>query len=414
MFYNGNVKTHVLEPVHMTSKRCEFRVDKKGLFMSNWRLCDVGITLNTATADVLFNFVVGGMPVKNMYLYDGKVELSKLTQAKDWVAWLNRNRDNEECTNMKVLDGTNLGYTVATPILNPAINITSIMYPNSNKAIRVSDDETPKCYFVLSKFLPLLNAVKFLHTDIFTDLRLVIEFDYSDATADTNIPVSATTPKLVIDEVLNEQVAAQQKRDFFKTPIIWNEIESEKFVVQAPTGVSGNNQTQKVSLRSTGFKNKTLGRILLQKHSQNVNNEFFRKQYSQSYVNEVEQIRVNGRDVIPDSGVDSSAYRVGITTDTWGNYCCSASSNQLGLINHFVDEYDALGLANTTNYFGMQIGEKIDYLQLNFNRDFKNTYDVATPNVKSGLNDAIELLLFGECAKAMIPDKFTGYQIVYV
>jgi hypothetical protein len=411
MFYNGNIKTHVLEPVHFTSKRCEFRVDKKGLLMSNWRLCDVGVVTPILVPDLALNLIVGNFPVKNMYLYDGKVELSKLTQAKEWVAWLNRNRDNEACTNLKNLDGTNLGYSVRSPASNPADNRTDILYANSNDVISHIEDNTPKNYVVLSKYLPILKVLEFLHTDIFTDLRLVIEFDYTNITIsnDTHNP-TATSPKLVVDEVLNTKVAQSTKENFFKNQIVWNEIESEKFSIDKPTP-TGDNQTQKVSLRSTGFKNKLLGRVLLQKRAKSVNNTFFRKQISSNFVNEIEQIRCNGRNLLADSGVDSSAYRVGITSDTWGNYCCSASSNQIGLINHYDDEADELRTTNVSNYFGMKIGEKIDYLQIDFNRDYKNTYDTGNMTL---LNDGIDLILFGECAKMMIPDKFTGYQIVYV
>jgi hypothetical protein len=232
-----------------------------------------------------------------------------------------------------------------------------------------------------------------------------------DVTILTNRNVSPTTPKLVIDELLNIEVANKVKQQFFNAPIVWNEIESEKFIVPVPQGLSGNNQTQKVSLRSTGFKNKTLGRILLQKRAQGVNNPVFRKQVSSNFVNEIEQIRVNGRDLLPDSGCDSSAYRAGLVTDTWGNYCSSASSNQLGLQEHWVDENVLHHTVNVSNFFGMTVADKIDYLQLNFNRDYKNTYD--NGNI-SRLNDAVELLLFGECQRAMVKDKFTGYQIVYV
>lgn len=402
MFYN-NLKTHVLEPNSHNSKRSEFKVRlDDALFTTNWRLVDVGVQLlQEDPSSNIFNNVIGNFPIKNIYLYDGKVELSKITEAKKLVAFINRNRSNDTCVNMKVLDGTSLGYGVEAS-LSSSVMRTNVMYQNSNVIPSTDESLTPKAHLSLQNYLPLLKVLSFVHTGIFKDLRLVVEWDYKDMLENTDVPMVCTIPKLVMEQVLNQEVAQQQLENFFKTPIVWNEMENERFIMSSVTPQAGV-QTQRLNVRSTGFLNKTLNRVLIQKRG-TTDNALVRKQYSQNLFNEVIQLRVNGMDWLPDNGLDTSAYRTGLLSDTWGSVCSTAVSGLLGLVSH---NPESELFANTSGYAGFQVGQKISELQLNVSRDYKDT-------LSPDLYGQVEITLFGEVQKTIVPDKFVGYQVVYL
>lgn len=406
MFYN-NLKTHVLEPNSHSSKRTEFKVRLQDVLLTtDWRLLDVGMQLLREPTEQEFNLpnqVLGNMaPIKNIYLYDSNVELSKMTQFKDLVAFMNRNRSNDANINLKNLDGVSLGFTARTDI-NTSLQSTDLFFANSNNNLTTDDSTTPKAHLSLKTYLPLLKLLTFVHTSIFKDLRLVVEYDYKDITVGSDIPSQSTRPKLVFEEVMNDQVANTFLTDFFKNPIVWNEIENERFILPSTTPTA-NVQTQRVNLRSTGFLNKTLGRVLIQKRAKGVDNLLFRKQYSLRLFNEVLQMRVNGADLLADDGIKSSQQNMGMLCDSWGSFNLTELQNLIGLL----DESVTVGaISNTGNYTGFNVGKKISDLQLNISRDFKNTYD-------ERLNDQIEVILFGEVLKTIISDKFVGYQVVYL
>lgn len=403
MFYN-NLKTHVLEPNSHNSKRTEFKIRlDNSLLNTNWRLVDVGVQLlQEDPSGNSFNEVVGNFPIKNIYLYDGKVELSKITEAKKSVAFKNRNRSNDASVNMKVLDGTNQGFSVSTETIE-GLQFAIRLFPLPNNIPSTDESLTPKAHLSLQNYLPMLKALTFVHTGIFKDLRLVVEYDYKDMLADgADIPMVCTIPKLVMEQVMNQEIAQQQLQDFFKNPIQWNEMENERFIMPA-TNPTANLQTQRLNVRSTGFLNKTLNRVLIQKTGV-IDNIFVRKQYSQNLFNEVVQMRVNGMDHLPDNGLDTSAYRNALLTDTWGAVSGNATSGNLGVVG---EPIGSLAFGNTSAYVGFQVGKKISDLQLNINRDFKNT-------LSPDLNGQVEITLFGEVLKTIVPDKFVGYQVVYL
>jgi len=412
MFYN-NLKTHVLEPNSHTKKRTEFKLRHPNMLLTtNWRLVDMGAVLQLDDSVGTYNASLGNFNIKNLYLYDGKVELTKLTEAKDFIAFLNRNRTNDACINLKVLDGTNLGFSVSSGATSGQLyQDTQVFYNNTSNLAVPDEDLTARSYLSLQRYLPLLGALTFMHTGIFKDLRLVLEYDFADSfqrneTEPEIIVTEPLIPKLVFEQVLNDQVANTMLQDFFKNPIVWNEIENERFFMPAPTNILDTVQTQQLNVRSTGFLNKTLNRVMIKKRVTTVDSDTYRKQISQNLFNEKLNVIVNGRQFLPDDGINCSAYRSGLLSDTWGAMCVTGVSNLLG-IDPVVTSADNFFNNNTSSYVGFSVGKKINDLQLNVSRDYKNSLDAT-------LNGSVEIKMFGEVQKTMVPDKFVGYQIIYL
>lgn len=412
-FYNGAVLTHTIEPTfHNGSTRTEFRINKDGLYFTNWRLVDVGAyAVNNDFNNETFSDVTGNWAIKTIYLLDGSTELSRLVN-KEWKAWLNRLGTNEDAINMKDLKGTSLGYTLG-PVENDdatALSLTKILYPNSNCLIKSTEEDTPHSYVDLRKVLPFLSAMTYLHTSTFNNLRLVIEWDYNHLmrfqTAGQASSFANIIPKLVVDEMLDEKLSKQMETKLLSAPVFWNEVEVEKFVLNSVGAqATADLAFQNAVYRSNGFQNKTVQRLLLQKRYRGEPNDALQNFYSVKLYKENLNFRVNGSDLLPNSGIiDNTNYGVSLTTDSWGNYVQTQLSNYSG-IGEYATTEDVL-FENTTNYVGVVLGQKINSLQMEIKRGYRNTLS----NVENG---DVELLLFGEVGKTMIKDPKLGYQIIY-
>lgn len=413
-FYNGAVLTHTIEPTFHTNSRTEFRINKEGLYFTNWRLVDVGAKLNSVLVTKNFSLSNGNWPIKTMYLMDGSTELSRLVN-KEWMGWINTLSKNVDTTNIKDLNGVFFGWTLKLKddgvLPSPE---TTTNYPNSASRISNDEDETPHSYFELRKLLPFLKNMMFLHTSVFNNLRLVIEWDYKDyiinfGSPEPNPDIASYTnliPKLVVDEVLDERMSDKMSKELLNKPVIWNEVEVEKMrLASVVNDADAEDKTQNFVFRSNGFQNKTLNRVLLQKRPAGVRDVLFGKSFSEKLWRENVNFRVNGKDLLPNGGVrNNTNYGVQLTTDSWGNYITTLTGNYTGLNDE--GGLEAQLITNKTNYFGVVVGEKIDSLQLELQR----SYNERLPEEKNG---AYDLLLFGEVQKAIVKDPKLGYQIIY-
>lgn len=411
-FYNGAVLTHTIEPTFQSRTRTEFRINKEGLYFTNWRLVDMGVyTTKLENEDKRFVDNLGMWAVSSMYLLDGSTELSRLVN-KEWKAWLNRVMTNEDAINMKDLKGTSMGYTLSPDtIVGTAISSTSILYPNSNSLIKLEEENTPHLYVDLRKFLPFLSAFAYMHTSVFSNLRLVVEWNYNGLVREQGNgeagDFSNITPKLVVDEVLDEKLVSKMATQLLSNPVSWNEVEVEKFVLNSVQGLADADLAyQSAVYRSNGFQNKTVNRLLLQKRYRGVKLENFSDYYSVKLWKENLNFRVNGSDLLPNSGVvDNTNYAVSLTTDSWGNYVQTQFSNYSGIPQtNFIENVNAF--ANSTHYVGVVVGQKINSLQMEIKRGYKDTLSEVE-------NGDVELLLFGEVRKTIQKDPKLGYQILY-
>jgi len=405
-FYTSNVKTWTIDPVFNVSKvRSEFRLDPDKLYTGAIRLLNVGLVVNAKSAR--YNLLVGGQPIRRITLYDGKTMLDAV-DFHNLEAFKRYNRTNSSnCDEHKVLKKHGLGFTFwrnnPDGLVPEKIEIHEFDSKSDN--IPTTDEtDTPKTFINLRDVLPMLKATQYIHTGIFKDVRLVIDYTVNDSIASrtgTSTPTGTTLPLLVADEILDPKFAQQVMMDF--KSLVWNCIESETVLLPQNIGTN-DSSTQLVKFKLNGFSNKTLSRLLIQKQPFTANG-LYGTACSIAMIGESIRFLVNGSDLLSDK-LDRHNMMLGMLNDTWGTCNTHTSAADLSiydssaLIDGSIDRVGSLG------YIGVTVSAKINDFQVEYSRE---TPDGCSPQYSQG----IYLNFFGEVAKQLVVTK-TGYAIRYL
>jgi hypothetical protein len=411
-FYTNSVVTKIIDPqFHQSKYRDEYRIVEDGLYStSNMRICNLGVVSSAAAygANRAYNKLTGVHgDVKNIYLYDGKIVLDQVQDYKDYGAFKEYNNgNNSNCDIVKMLSKTGLGFVYDSAGYTPsgALPPPKIKEYNPSNGGHIPSDTvstSPAGYLDLRAVFPLLKQLDFLHTGLFKNLRVVIEYDVSEAltTVSTTGSVDSTLiPVLVIDQIMNDKIAAQWLSDF--KAVQWNAVELE--TVQAPAITA--KSTMKYHLN--GFSNKTLQNLLLQKKGSTSVSQLYNSQGSETLFGEEIQVYVDGSALLPESGVKRPNHRLALLTSTFGNcnaHPCSANLCMYGADASFDDYLNRVG---HTDYFGIAINKKVGTLDVDFTRD------VAT-GLDASYKQALTLNFFGTVSKAIVKAG-NSYQVVYL
>jgi len=403
-FYTSNVKTWTIDPVFNVSRvRTEFRLDPNKLYTSGLRLLNVGLVVDAKSSR--YNLLLGGQPIRRIVLYDGKQVLDSV-DFHNIEAFRRYNKTNStNCDSEKVLKKHGLGFTfwrnesdssVAEPIYIQEFNEVTDNKPTTDEL------DTPKTFINLREVLPMLKAVPYIHTGVFKDVRIVIDYIIADALASTGTSVvtGTTIPLLVGDEILDPKVAA----DFVANlkQVTWNAIESETVLV--PASNPAETPVQLIKFRSTGFSNKTVSRLLIQKQPF-TSNQLYGTACSMAMIGETFRFIVNGADVLSDK-LDRPNMMLGMLNDTWGNCNAHSCSNDLAMYgsSSLVEGFAAR--VGSLAYAGLVISQKVNDFQIDYSRETPVGCD---GQYKQGLY----LNIFGEVLKQLVVTK-TGYVIRYL
>ena len=216
-FYSpNNVKTEILDPVYFSQDRVEFRLDR-GTIMNNFKLANLGLT---AGGNHRYN-LDGGVSsvIKAIHLYDGRITLQSQHHANERYAFDNSLNTNEQNTNIeRFTHKHSLGYSVS-PALDAVGKTVVEMYnvdttTNGICTINATDTDTNtgKGYIQVRDLLPILKVLPCLPSKVFTQLRLVIEWetDISKMATGTANPATVIKPVLIIDRIVNDIAEAKQ------------------------------------------------------------------------------------------------------------------------------------------------------------------------------------------------------------
>lgn len=409
-FYTNSVATRLIDPqFHQSKRRDEFRITEEGLWGSNLRIHNLGVLVDGAsfTAGRTYNKLTGSHGViNNMYLYDGNEVLDKVVDFKDFGGFVEYNNSNSVNSDLnKVVSRTGLGFVYDADVVSPAGVLTlptikEFNASNGGHILNTSPTNSPSGYLDLRLVFPLLQQLQFLHTGLFKNLRVVIEYALNDAlTANVNGNITDTLrPVLAIDQFLDEKFAAKWLGEFKQ--VVWNAIELESVQAPAITAKTTNSYNLK------GFSNKTLQSLLLQKKGSATVSSFYNSNGSETQFGEEIQVSVDGSELLPDGGVKHANHRLALLNDTFGNcnaHPCSANLSMYGASTSIANYADRVG---HLDYFGMKIGKKVGTLEVKFTRDVANA-------PANNYAQALTLNFFGFVSKAILKTK-DGYQIIYV
>ena len=426
-FYNQSIATQIIDPTFNSSKyRTEFRIVKDGLYLSNMRIHNLGLiaTIGNVEGEVAYNYLTGiNGAIENIYLYDGKQVLDQVLHYSDRCAFTQYNKTNQANSDIyKFTAKTGLGYVLnrepsfdlAGQDENKAL-ITEF-YPNSNKDLGIAQEDTSLGFLNLREVFPMLKNVEFLHTAIFKNLRVVIEYKQNaNALAyDGYNSFSGTSqPTLVVDQVMNESVAQKVLSEF--KPIVWSAQEVEQVLV--PTVATESSTFTTYKFRLNGFSNKTLSSLLIQKKATSSVSRLYKTYGSETSIDEQIQILVDGSNVLPQDGVDRPMWRLSLLSDSYGNCNSHTGSSSLtpylpgNIVANTIKDEGIVASSNDRcgrlDYFGCIINKPINTLDLVYSR----TIDV---NSDSRYRQALYLNVFGSVVKQITPSGKNGYTVGYV
>ena len=407
-FYSGGeVKTRIIDPVNdITNRRSEFRLDDLPAVMTNMKLLNVGVKSNSGTPS--YGRISGAYGIiKNIKLMDGNTELSSCRGANTLLGFKNALMTNSMNESVhSVLSKSSQGYFVASD------DGKSGEERETENGITNDANTTNTAHLDLRLILPLLSELRSIDSLRFNKLRLVVEYETrpKHISSDGSKSYETIRPSLCVDVIEDEGV---RNSELNNTPssVSWVELEKDELHIDA-VAVSGsvNKLEQKNNLKVNAFNNKTLGRLLLVKKDNNVDNTFSGNDVvgngndgSKGLYLQQTQYRVNGRNILAGQGIEGNNQRMAHLVDTWGEINQTTGGNVLGC-----DVADFCEVpAGDLDYEGIMVGEPIKDLQISLNRT--GVYNGGTQ--KQNIN-ALSVDVYGEVNK-VIQFKGDEYMISY-
>jgi hypothetical protein len=412
-FYKSSIKTNLIDPVlYQTNRRAEFRFGKDQVLLSNMRVANIGITAPPIGGDFYTpNKAAGLMEViKSITLYDGSQVLDQQLKFDMYSAFKNYNKDNSSNYNVNnTLNNSGMGYNVLGIDVVVAADTTFLSALFEPRDITNDQNTTPTMWLDLKACLPMLQSVLYLPTNIFKNLRLVIEFN------DSVTPNQQTlTPLLIVDEMSDTSVKNQLLTQFKGVDFV--SVETDSLVVDAVFKAGDTaDKPQSITKQLKGFNNKVLNKFFVVKQpSVATGADTIRRLGSHLYFNEADNVRINGRNLLVGNGIDTTAKSLAALSDTYGT--CNSYLNYQSITKSFIDT-DILGdeeidmLANQ-DYRAFRVGERVLQLDYQFSRLGVWDANVATSNGKSN-NSQTTLHFFGEVPKRLQVNPNGTYIIGY-
>jgi len=423
MSYSNSIKNIELEPVYHSNTRTEWRFEPDRIYSTNVL---IGLLAVDKTSPSSYNRLAGsaGM-IDNIMLLDGNVELQLQQLAANWYAWKQTRKSNAHLKDK-------------SPLLNGSAS--GIRYEgDGNKVLKDATPDpsnkittnTGKTTLPVSDFLSILEALPYIDTSVFKNLRLIVEYSMAGVVSDFD--GETLTPERPL--LLLEEVVAEQQKNAMKGKIgniAFTNIEADRVLLPEITPTANDSTAaQNLSFHINSYSNKKVGKMLMVKQTQSsanyivgtadVANGLYN---SVGLYKESTQIRVNGGNLFPKSGISDANKRLARLVDTWGSGCLATFANGLPFkAADGVSRGDTVeGGASKCGYadwFGCDLGfQEIQDFQFEFSRQGvfnKSTADTANDagqTSASKYNAAIDLLLFAETRKVIVMSG-SSYNVMY-
>lgn len=414
-FYTSGVTTRYIQPVTNTNRfRTEFRLNQGEdvCFFTDLRLMNLGFSSTTAPKDI--NSLNGLFScIKSISLMDGNVTLSQVLEFDKYSGFRCYNTTNDDnCSKNTQLKKNNLGFvTFGDEVANLGEQVEALLDGSQTTADVTT---TPKSYFSLKEYIPMLDESLYLPLSVYKDLRVIIEYSTSldDMMPNGSEQINTIEPFLVVSELTNEEAKAQVRKSY--NGATFQEVEHSRVRVNALNPTAGDpNPKQDQTFTINSFNNKTLNRLLMVKTPTETSSTVYGKLGSVGQYQEQTQIFVNGASLLPDSGLTSHNQAQAMLYDLWGD-----CNNVVGA-DWIADSSNAI--ADPENRLG-----QLDYRSVmveNYVQDFQVQFK-RTGQYKTGVSDAdqkkqkynqpIHLNLYGEVNKSITTQPDGSYVVRYV
>ena len=420
-FYSSSqVKTLYLDPKSFVDgSRAVFELEGHHLaYLPNMRLLNVGIFGTQAP----YNDLIGpNAIIERVTLYDGKTKLTERNKYGLYRGFVLHNQKNSACMSVSAQRNLNkLGFQQDNTTLRGSFTLPQITADTAR-------DTTEGANVELRQVLPMLNAVTHLPSDLFPNLRLEVVFNTSVASSvyntDTNAINGQMIPLLAVDILDDKSVVDKMNKGLAKG-INWLEVEHDQVLYpQSPdfgnNGAADQGVEEVKNFKLDGFRGKRVERLLQIKENADPTNflngnavQGFGRNSSVAVFNEKLQVRLNGRNILPDVGMTGSSERLAYFIDTYGDSFAYPGSNNVDILSSEVAEgttNDAI--ASQLSYNGIYIGEHVKDLQIQHSRTGLEDTGGATGFRPSIAN--LNVHYFAEVQKGLVLQK-NGYMVSYL
>ena len=425
-FYSsGQAKTLYVDPKSFVDgRRAVFELDGHHLaYLPNMSLLNIGIF----GADAAYNQLIGAHSIiESIHLYDGKTKLTEVKKYGLYRGFVAHNQRNSAAMSVSAQKSLNsLGYQRDNTDGKLKYQAGTKGVDNNSGATARANSQGAVVH--LNEVLPMLNAVSHLPSDLFPNLRLEVVFDTSLARQIKDDITSAIAgqliPLLKVD-VLDDKELVMKMNKALGKGIQWLEVEHDQ-VLYPQSADFGNNGAadqgveEVKNFKLDGFRGKRVERLLQIKENADPTNflngnavQGFGRNSSVAVFNEKLQVRLNGRNILPDVGMTGSAERLAYFIDTYGDSFAYPGSNNVDILSSEVAEgttNDAI--ASQLSYNGIYIGEHVKDLQIQHSRTGLEDTGGATGFRPSIAN--LNVHYFAEVQKALVLQK-NGYMVSYL
>ena len=425
MFYNSAIKSQIIDPVSDRKNfQTEFRLNERDtVYLSNMRLANLGVISDDQEDTLTYNKLTGAYGViKKLTLYDDNTVLSTVNDFNRHIAFMNKmdSNDKQMSVNFK-LNQSNLGFVLdgSDSELNSKLHLELIHQQTDT----ISDDEatTGKAWLSLYDTFDFLKQSPYLPTQVYKNLRLVIEYDTKKSSfALQKAPNYTTTaPILMVDSLVESDATNKIAMEYMKQTLNWVDVEVDRVVVpsMSPT-VLEPSATQKQSFNINSFNNKFVEKInvsVVPTVEATYSNGDFYRDYSNmgslSMLGQAQNLVINGVQKYTED-INTPAKRAALVVDTYPNY-------HLPLSNDFHREFTQQGLIedkrdvmNTADYFCSKVGARISELVHTFQR--VSQHEAGAESQSSSLfNQQLYLHIEGTVRKQLVFMKDGTYRVLY-
>jgi len=424
-FYSsGDVVTKYVDPKSfLDGSRAVFHLDGHHLaYLPNMRLQNLGVF---GQADGVYNKLVGAPSIiEQIVLYDGRTELERINKFGLYRAFQLHNMDNQHSRSYASQRNLHqLGFEMKQN--TPGLLDFDLRPAGRFKTTTVRDTSSAGA-LDLREVLPMLNAVTHLPSDVFQNLRLEVTFNTAAAAQileDTTHTITGQTLPVLAVDILDSKPIVDKMNRALGSRLAWLSVEHDQvFLPQmANNGGANDSLVKRENVHKLdGYKNKSVERLLQIKEEADIAKYLgggnsalgFGRYMSNATQNESIQYRLNGRNVIPDTGIKSPMQQLGQMVDTYGECVAYPGSNQTDLDPGaiYIGESAADGKNKGGNlaYNGIYLGERIMDLQITFSNVGLQDNTVRRPST-----DSLNLHYFAEVKKGLIIGN-NGYNLVYL
>lgn len=404
--YSQFVKLRYLDPVSDLPNKTEFKLPPSIKAYPNLRLSNVGLK---GTDGNLGPVGCIGM-IRHIHLYSNKQLLDSVRFVNRYMDFKNKLSSNSQNKNIKkYLNKAQYGFEITEK--------QQFAHLRANSTVDSTGLEKNFGYIELTQVFNILSELKVIDTDVFENLRLVIEWETDSKyymNKDDVTGLSHVSPILVMDEITSDQLANALKKE--QKNFLFQSIDHDSLVLAkvVPGGNTDPAKIQPIDTKLNAYQNRVINRIVMMKAYTDVTKSFDnhaiqgRGPYNSPVMtDETVNFKINGQPIF-DQPLDNDMIKLAMTTDTYGSLNVmpyeSVISNGLaspkngGQPKNDVASPADTNLIGNSSYLGVKILDRIQDFEVSYQR---KCHENTTTNALKRYSDGITLHFYAEVQKMM-------------